>query len=102
MSGFRHPIDLDQVRRSAAVIEGVAHRTPVVSSRTLDERTGASVVIKAENLQRAGAFKFRGAYNALRALTRGASGRGWWRSRPATTPRPSRSRRGCWQRGRRS
>jgi threonine dehydratase len=46
----------------------VAHRTPVVRSRTLDERVGARVVLKAENLQRVGAFKFRGAYNALAAM----------------------------------
>lgn len=43
----------------------MAHRTPVVTSRTLDERSGARVFLKCENLQRVGAFKFRGAYNAL-------------------------------------
>ncbi len=65
---FTHPIDLDQVRAAAARIEGVAHRTPVVTSRTLDDLTGASVVLKPENLQRVGAFKFRGAYTAISAL----------------------------------
>ena len=62
-------IDLDDVRRAGARLDGIAHRTPVVTSRTLDERTGATVRLKAENLQRMGAFKFRGAYNAVASLT---------------------------------
>ncbi|HEU0302238.1 MAG TPA: threo-3-hydroxy-L-aspartate ammonia-lyase [Longimicrobium sp.] len=57
------------VRAAADVLRGVAHRTPVMTSRTLDERLGASVFFKCENLQRAGAFKFRGAYNAVSRLT---------------------------------
>src|SRR5918993_1887877 len=57
------------VESAAAQIAGVAHRTPVVTSRSVDERTGARVFFKCENLQRAGAFKFRGAYNALSRLT---------------------------------
>ena len=61
-------IDIDDVRAAAARIEGLAHRTPVLTSRTLDEATGARVFLKAENLQRAGAFKFRGACNAVSAL----------------------------------
>jgi threonine dehydratase len=61
-------IDLDDVRRAAARLDGVAHRTPVVSSRQLDERTGAQVRLKPENLQRVGAFKFRGAYNTVASL----------------------------------
>ncbi|HEY2318057.1 MAG TPA: pyridoxal-phosphate dependent enzyme [Solirubrobacteraceae bacterium] len=56
------------VERAAARLEGVAHRTPVLSSTTLDERIGAHVVVKAETFQRMGAFKFRGAYNAVSAL----------------------------------
>jgi threonine dehydratase len=63
-------IDLDDVRRAAARLEGVAHRTPVITSRTLDERTGAQVRLKPENLQRIGAFKFRGAYNTVASLDR--------------------------------
>jgi threo-3-hydroxy-L-aspartate ammonia-lyase len=59
----------DDVRAAAGRLRGVAHRTPVVTSRTLDERTGARVFLKAENLQRMGAFKFRGAYNRLAQLT---------------------------------
>jgi threo-3-hydroxy-L-aspartate ammonia-lyase len=57
------------VESAAAQIAGVAHRTAVVTSRSVDERTGARVFFKCENLQRAGAFKFRGAYNALSRLT---------------------------------
>ena len=69
-------IDLDDVRRAAARIEGVAHRTPLVRSRTLDERTGATVALKPENLQRVGAFKFRGAYNTVASLDPAARARG--------------------------
>ena len=69
-------IDLDDVRRAAARLEGVAHRTPVVVSRTLDTRTGAQVRLKPENLQRVGAFKFRGAYNTVAALPEAERARG--------------------------
>jgi threonine dehydratase len=62
-------ISLDDVRAAARRIDGVAHRTPVLTSRALDEATGATVLLKAENLQRVGAFKFRGAYNAVASLT---------------------------------
>lgn len=54
---------------AAGRIAGQAHRTPVLTSRTADERTGASLFFKAENLQRAGAFKFRGAFNAISSLS---------------------------------
>jgi threonine dehydratase len=63
------PVTLDDVRDAARRIAGVAHRTPVVRSRTLDELVGAEVFVKCENLQRVGAFKFRGAYNAIANLT---------------------------------
>jgi threonine dehydratase len=63
-------IELDDVRRAAARLDGVAHRTPVITSRTLDERTGATVGLKPESLQRAGSFKFRGAYNTVAQLDR--------------------------------
>lgn len=56
------------VETAAARIAGVAHRTPVLTSRTADARAGASLFFKAENFQRVGAFKFRGAYNAIAAL----------------------------------
>jgi threonine dehydratase len=59
----------DDVESAARQIEGVAHRTAVVSSRTINTRSGAQLFFKCENLQRAGAFKFRGAYNALSRLS---------------------------------
>jgi threonine dehydratase len=62
-------LSLTDVRAAAGRLAGVAHRTPVLTSRTLDERVGAQVFLKAENFQRIGAFKFRGAYNAISKLT---------------------------------
>lgn len=62
-------LTLDDVEAAARRLEGVAHRTPVLTSKTLDERTGATVFLKAEHLQRGGAFKFRGAYNKLASLS---------------------------------
>ena len=70
------PVNYDDVTAAAAVIKGVAHRTPALTSRTIDERTGACVFFKCENLQRMGAFKFRGAYNALSKLDSGQQRRG--------------------------
>ncbi|RSM59186.1 pyridoxal-5'-phosphate-dependent protein [Amycolatopsis sp. WAC 01376] len=63
------PVTIDDIRDAAARLAGVAHRTPVVRSRTLDDLVGAEVFIKCENLQRVGAFKFRGAYNAASRLS---------------------------------
>ncbi len=65
-----------RITAAAARIEGVAHRTPVATSRTLDELTGARVFLKCENLQRMGAFKFRGAWNTISQLDDGARRRG--------------------------
>ena len=56
------------VEAAAARLEGVAHRTPVATSSQFDERAGCEAYFKCENLQRMGAFKFRGAYNALSTL----------------------------------
>src|SRR4051812_23395162 len=64
----QRPTFLD-IQHAAAQLATVAHRTPVVSSRTINARTGAEVFFKCENLQRAGAFKFRGAFNALSRLS---------------------------------
>src|SRR5215210_7912840 len=61
---------------AAKRLDGVAHRTPVLTSHSLDERTGAAVHLKAENLQRVGAFKFRGAYNRISRLTEVERARG--------------------------
>jgi threo-3-hydroxy-L-aspartate ammonia-lyase len=62
-------IELADIEAAAERLGGVAHHTPVITSRTLDERVGANVHLKAENLQRIGAFKFRGAYNAIASLS---------------------------------
>jgi threo-3-hydroxy-L-aspartate ammonia-lyase len=69
-------IKLDDVIAAADRLRGIANRTPVITSRTLDGMTGASICLKAENLQRGGAFKFRGAYNKISALERGQIERG--------------------------
>lgn len=61
-------VDYRDVVRAAMRLEGVAHRTPVMTSSTLDAVTGARLFFKCENFQRIGAFKFRGAYNALSRL----------------------------------
>jgi threonine dehydratase len=61
-------IDLDDVQAAARRLDGVAHRTPVFTSRTLDGLIGASAHLKAECFQRGGAFKFRGAYNKIASL----------------------------------
>ena len=70
------PPDYAAIVRAAARIAGAAHRTPVMTSRTADERTGARLFFKCENFQRAGAFKFRGATNAIAALDEAQRGRG--------------------------
>lgn len=62
------PVGIGDVRRAADRLAGHAHRTPVVTSRQLDEATGGRLFLKCENLQRAGAFKFRGAFNAIGRL----------------------------------
>ena len=59
----------DDVRAAAERIRGVANRTPVLTSRTLDALTGATVFLKCESFQRGGAFKIRGAYNAVSKLS---------------------------------
>jgi threonine dehydratase len=62
-------IELDDIHRAAARIEGAAHRTPTITSRSLDQVVGARVYLKAEPLQRTGSFKFRGAFNKIAALS---------------------------------
>ncbi|WP_418315381.1 pyridoxal-phosphate dependent enzyme [Piscinibacter sakaiensis] len=69
-------LQFDDVRAAAARLAGVAHRTPVVRSRTLDELLGMQVLLKCENLQRMGAFKFRGGYNAVNVLSDAERARG--------------------------
>jgi threo-3-hydroxy-L-aspartate ammonia-lyase len=61
-------LTVEHVRAAAAWLHGVAHRTPLLTSATLDAECGGTVVLKAESFQRSGSFKFRGAYNRLRQL----------------------------------
>ena len=56
------------VVEAAHKLKGIAHRTPVLRSNSIDEMLGAQLFFKCENLQRTGAFKFRGAFNALAQL----------------------------------
>jgi threonine dehydratase len=62
-------IQFADIIAAAERLEGVAHRTPALTSRSLDKQIGAPVFLKSENLQRVGAFKFRGAYNRISCLT---------------------------------
>jgi threo-3-hydroxy-L-aspartate ammonia-lyase len=62
-------INFDDITQASARLNGVAHRTPVLTSRTADDLAGAQLFFKCENFQRMGAFKFRGAYNALAQFT---------------------------------
>ncbi len=63
------PVDYADIEAAAGRLAGHAHRTPVLTSRSVNARVGAEVLFKCENFQRIGAFKFRGAYNALAQLT---------------------------------
>jgi len=64
------------VVEAAHKLKGIAHRTPVLRSNSIDEMLGAQLFFKCENLQRVGAFKFRGACNAIFALDDIAASRG--------------------------
>ena len=86
------PADIDA---AAERLKGIAHRTPTLTSRTADAATGAKLFFKCENLQRMGAFKFRGAYNSLAQFTPSSGAPAWWRSPRATTRRRWRCRRSC-------
>lgn len=69
-------ISFADIQSAAQTIKGIANRTPVLTSRTVNELTGYQVYFKCENLQRMGAFKFRGAYNALSRLSDAEKARG--------------------------
>jgi len=69
-------LEFADIQAAANRIRGVAHRTPVLTSRTLDTMLGCSVFMKAENLQRMGAFKFRGGYNSVNVLSDAQRARG--------------------------
>jgi threonine dehydratase len=70
------PVDYDDVAAAAERLKGHAHRTPVLHSRQVDAEVGATVFFKCESFQRVGAFKFRGAFNALAQLPAAAARRG--------------------------
>jgi threonine dehydratase len=70
------PVVLADIEAAAQRIKGHVHRTPVLTSSTIDRKTGGSVFFKCENFQRAGAFKFRGAFNALSRLSEDERRRG--------------------------
>jgi len=72
---------IERLQGARAMLAGVAHRTPVMTSHTLDRLAGATIGLKCENLQRGGAFKFRGAYHMITV---------WSRSRRGITRRPCR------------
>ena len=76
MSAPLPAVGIEDIRRAAARIKPWAHRTPVITSATVDSMTGASIFFKCENFQRAGAFKFRGAANAVFSLDGAAARRG--------------------------
>ena len=69
-------VTFDDVRDAATLIDGIAHRTPVLHSTALDATSNNTVFLKCENFQRGGAFKFRGAYNALNRLSPDERARG--------------------------
>lgn len=75
-AGSPQPLSLADVREAAARIAGKVHRTPVLTSETLDARAGARLFFKCENLQKTGAFKARGATNAVFALSDPEAARG--------------------------
>lgn len=78
MSGSRRrpAVTMADVQAAAGRLAGVAHHTPVLTSATLDDATGATALLKAECLQRTGSFKFRGAYNAVATLVESERRRG--------------------------
>lgn len=69
-------LNLEKIKEAAARINGHIHRTPVITSRSFNERAGCEVFFKCENLQRAGAFKIRGATNKILSLTEAEKRRG--------------------------
>lgn len=76
MTDLSNAVTFADVQSAAAQIQGHANRTPVMTSQTVNDRVGAEVFFKCENLQKVGAFKFRGAYNAISRLSDADKGRG--------------------------
>src|SRR5437899_8659126 len=71
-----YAVDLQAVRAAAQRLEGLAHRTPVMTCAALDRLAGRALFLKCENFQKVGAFKFRGAANAVMKLTADVAARG--------------------------
>jgi threonine dehydratase len=69
-------LQFTDIQAAAERLKGVAHRTPILTSTTLNRLLGCEVFLKAENFQRMGAFKFRGGYNAIHSLTDAERARG--------------------------
>ena len=65
----KYAASIDDVRAAARRIEGVGHRTPILTSQTLDEMAGRKLFFKCENFQKIGAFKLRGGWNAVSILS---------------------------------
>jgi threo-3-hydroxy-L-aspartate ammonia-lyase len=76
LSYNRCMLSFSDIESAATRINGIAHRTPILTSRTLNAMLGCEVFMKAENFQRMGAFKFRGGYNAINALSDAERARG--------------------------
>ena len=72
----KYAASIDDVRAAAERIKGVGHRTPVLTSKTLDQLTGRKLFFKCENFQKVGAFKFRGGWNAVSMLSDSEAERG--------------------------
>ena len=72
----QHPVSLDDVRRAAPSLEGVVHRTPVLENAEVNAMLGGRLLLKAENFQRTGAFKIRGAYYRMLQMTPAERARG--------------------------
>ena len=72
----RPAINLDSIRRAARRLDGVIHHTPVATCAALDRLAGRELLLKCENLQKVGAFKFRGASNAILSLDEAAAAQG--------------------------
>jgi len=73
---MNYRLSADDLSEARATIHGLVHRTPIFSSRSLSRHAGLSVFLKAENLQKTGSFKPRGAFNKVRHITRAEARRG--------------------------
>lgn len=88
-------ITYDCIREAAARLKGAAHRTPVMTSRTLNKQSGREIYLKCEQFQRGGAFKFRGAYNTISRMTEEENSAGYSPTHRVTMPKGWRWPPGC-------